>query len=212
MFNGFFNHIIYTEDVKKEFLKNGEQTLPNDKISNIANKIQGDNASTIAINRILYWMKNNLNYENNNSIKFARTATQIMNSGIYTGCSDFALLFETIAREKGIPTIHLQTVRKRFVQDLQNNIQTPTKGHHFCECCINNKWILVDPLGNMILEKYDNMDFNLGQYFVFSKSTDIFETGIKNLEDNNNLMKELFLEFDTRNFHRANANIEIIRE
>ncbi len=76
-------------------------------------------------------MENNLKYENNNNIKFTRTATQIMNSGIYTGCSDFALLFETIAREKGIPTIHLQTVRKKFVQDLQSNIQTPIKGHHF---------------------------------------------------------------------------------
>ena len=44
-------------------------------------------------------MKNNLKYENNNSIKFTRTALEIINSGIYTGCSDFALLFETIARE-----------------------------------------------------------------------------------------------------------------
>ncbi len=39
MFNGFFNNIDYTENVKEEFLRNGEQTLPNDKISNIANNI-----------------------------------------------------------------------------------------------------------------------------------------------------------------------------
>ena len=54
------------------------------------------------------------------------------------------------------PTIHLQTVRKKFVEDMQNNIQTPTKGHHFCECFIDNKWILVDPLGNKILKNYNN--------------------------------------------------------
>lgn len=212
MFNGFFCNINYTEDIKQEFLRNGEQTLADEKISNTANKIQGTNDSTIVINRILYWMQNNLKHKNDNSIKFTRTASQIMNSGIYTGCSDFALLFESIAREKGIPTIHLQTVRKRFVEDLQNNIQTATKGHHFCECCINNKWILIDPLGNKILENYDNTDFNLGQYYVFSKSTDVFETGIKNIRENNNLIKELFLEFDTRNFHHANADIEITRE
>lgn len=100
MFNGFFKNIDYTEDIKEEFLKNGQQTLPNDKISNTANNIQGDNCSIIVINRILYWMENNLKHENNNSIKFTRTASQIINSGIYTGCSDFALLFESIAREK----------------------------------------------------------------------------------------------------------------
>ena len=212
MFNGFFYNIDYTEDVKEEFLRNGKQTLPNDKISNIANNIQGDNCSIIVINRILYWMRNNLKYENNNSIKFKRTASQIINSGIYTGCSDFALLFETIAREKGIPTIHLQTVRKRFVEDLQNGIQTATKGHHFCECCMNNKWILIDPLGDKILQDYNNKDFNLGQYFVFSKSTDIFETGIKCVKENNDVMRDLFLKFNTKNFHRANVDIEITRE
>lgn len=212
MFNGFLNNIDYIKDVKKEFLRNGEQTLANDRISSIANNIQGDNSSTIAINRILYWMQNNLKRENDNCIKFTRTASQIMNSGIYTGCSDFALLFESIAREKGIPTIHLQTVRKKFVDDIQNNIQTPTKGHHFCECCINNKWILIDPLGNKILEDYDNTDFNLGQYFVFSKSTDIFETGIKCVKENNDVIRDLFLEFDTKNFHCANVDIEITRE
>ncbi|MCI8760758.1 MAG: transglutaminase domain-containing protein [Clostridia bacterium] len=212
MFNGFFKNIDYTEDIKEEFLKNGQQTLPNDKISNTANNIQGDNCSIIVINRILYWMENNLKHENNNSIKFTRTASQIINSGIYTGCSDFALLFESIAREKKIPTIHLQTVRKKFVEDIQNNIQTPTKGHHFCECYINNKWILVDPLGNKILKNYNNQDFNLGEYYIFSKSTDIFETGIRSIKENNNVIRDLSLGLDSKSFHRANADIEIIRE
>lgn len=212
MFKGFFYNLDYTEDIKKEFLKNGQQTFADEKIFNVANNIQGDNSSIIAINRILYWMQNNLKYENNNSIKFTRTASQIMNSGIYTGCSDFALLFESIAREKEIPTIHLQTARKRFVEDMKNGIQTSTKGHHFCECFIDNKWILVDPLGNKILKNYNNLDFNLGEYYVFSKSTDIFETGIKSVKENNNYIRKLFLEFDIKNFHHANVDIETIRE
>ncbi len=211
MFNGFFNNIDYTEDIE-EFLKSGQQTLVDEKIAKVANNIQGENSSTIVINRILYWMQNNLKYENNNNVKFTRTASQIMNSGTYTGCSDFALLFETIAREKGIPTIHLQTVRKRFVEDMQNNIQTPTKGHHFCESFIDNQWILVDPLGNKIFKAYNNQDFNLGEYYVFSKSTDIFETGIKSVKENNSVIKDLFLGYDIKNFHCANVTTEIIRE
>lgn len=66
--------------------------------------------------------------------------------------------------------------------------------------------------GDKILKIYNNQDFNLGEYYVFSKSTDIFETGIKCVKENNNVIRDLFLEFDMKNFHRANADIEIIRE
>lgn len=54
-------------------------------------------------------------------------------------------------------------------------------------------------------QDYDNRDFNLGQYYVFAKSTDIFETGITNIKDNNQIIKNLFADFDLRKFHQANS-------
>lgn len=39
---------------------------------------------------------------------------------------------------------------------------------------------------------------------MFSKSTDIFETGIKGIKENNHKIEELFLDFDIKKFHPAN--------
>ena len=110
-----------------------------------------------------------------------------------------------ITREKGIPTIHIQTAKKKFVEDLQKSKDIEVRGHHFCECFVNNRWILVDPSRGSVLQNYDNNDFNLGQYYIFSKSTDIFETGISNVTDNNQMIKRLFSGFDLERFHPANS-------
>ena len=205
MFKGFFENIDYDKISEKEFLKSGKQTEPSSSIKKIAGSIVGNNNTTISIIRIIAWIKQNLDYKNVGEIKFKRTASEILESGIYTGCSDFALLFETITREKGIPTIHIQTAKKKFVEDLQKSKDIEVRGHHFCECFVNNSWILVDPSRESILQDYDNNDFNLGQYYVFSKSTDIFETGITNVTDNNQIIKKLFSDFDLERFHPANS-------
>ena len=175
MFRGFFENIDYDKISEKKFLESGKQTEPSSKIKRVAESIVGNNDTTIPIIRIIEWIKQNLDYKNVGEIKFKRTASEILESGIYTGCSDFALLFEAISREKGIPTIHIQTAKKKIVEDLQKSKDIEVRGHHCCECFVNNRWILVDPSKESILQNYDNNDFNLGQYYVFSKSTDIFE-------------------------------------
>lgn len=205
MFRGFFENIDYDKISEKEFLESGKQTKPSSSIKRIAGCIAGNNNTTIQIIRIIEWIKQNLDYKNVGEIKFKRTASEILESGIYTGCSDFALLFETITREKGIPTIHIQTAKKKFVEDLQKSKDIEVRGHHFCECFVNNRWILVDPSRGSVLQNYDNNDFNLGQYYIFSKSTDIFETGISNVTDNNQMIKRLFSGFDLERFHPANS-------
>ncbi len=79
------------------------------------------------------------------------------------------------------------------------------KGHHFCECFVNGNWILVDATNRRILEQYDPFDLNLGKYYAYAKSTDIFETGIHSIRENNDKIIELFREFDQSKFHDANV-------
>ena len=203
MFLGFFENLDYEPSLQSKFLTHGTQTKPNLKIELMASKIQDENAM-ITILRILYCLNTQLNYQNENAVKFSRTAAEIVNSGFYTGCSDFALVFETMARCKRIPTIHVQTAEKRFIERLQKGDNVNIVGHHFCECYINGKWILVDPINSKILEQYDTMDFNIGHYYVFSKSTDVFETGIHNIDENNKKIIELFSKFNLNQFHSAN--------
>lgn len=205
MFKRFFENIDYEKLDEKEFIKEGEQTKSNERIRKIAKNIYGDNNSVNSIIGIIYWIKEYFGHskKDREKLKFNRKAIEILENG-YTGCSDFAILFETTAREKQIPTIHVQTVKKIYVQKLQEGKETVTEGHHFCECYIKGKWILVDPINEKILIDYDKNDFNIGKYYVFSKSTDIFETGIKGIKENNHKIEELFLDFDIKKFHPAN--------
>ena len=57
MFKGFFENIDYKNLDEKEFMKEGEQTKSNEKISKIAKSIYGDNNSVNSIIGIIFWIK-----------------------------------------------------------------------------------------------------------------------------------------------------------
>lgn len=87
--------------------------------------------------------------------KFQRTAKEVWESKKSTGCTDYAILFATFARQIGIPTTFLTTVSDTTVQAIcDKNIQFH-KGHAFCECHHNGKWVLVDPTFMKIEEDYN---------------------------------------------------------
>lgn len=206
MFKGYFQNLTYKENEEEIFLQAGEQTQIDEVISQFADKVNANQGSIIDIVRIYEYVNRNLRHDRENQkIKFSRTASEIIKSGFFTGCSDFTLVFEAIARNKGIPTIHVQTVRKNCIRDLQaRNKLYSISGHHFCECFINGKWILVDAANRNKLEEYNPFDLNLGDYYTYAKSTDIFETGIHSIRENNEKIIELFKEFDQKKFHDAN--------
>ena len=89
--------------------------------------------------------------------QFSRSAQEIFESKFATGCTDFAYVFASLARQMGIPTTILQTAQKEWTNKLINNIGDFKKhyGHTFCECFVNGKWILVDPTTKNIDWKYD---------------------------------------------------------
>lgn len=95
---------------------------------------------------------NNFNAEH----KFNRTAEEIWESHKATGCTDWALLFATFARQNGIPTTFFTTAEESWVTELLNG--TPSRrvrGHSFCECFIDGKWQLVDPTMSKIQANYN---------------------------------------------------------
>lgn len=79
--------------------------------------------------------------------QFSRTAKEIFESGEATGCTDYALVFATLCRQLNIPTTILETAQKEWVNKFINKMGDCNMhyGHTFCECFLNDKWILVDP-------------------------------------------------------------------
>lgn len=96
--------------------------------------------------------------------QFSRSAQEIFESKFATGCTDFAYVFASLARQMGIPTTILQTAQKEWTNKLINNIGNTKRhyGHTFCECFLKDKWVLVDPTRSLIDWEYaDFLTFKL---------------------------------------------------
>lgn len=143
--------------------------------------------------------------------KFARSATQIVESGTYNGCAEYATVFENFSRALGIPTVHVLTANHKWIKAFKNGERIVHSGHHFCECYLSGKWYLIDPIHNKIYDTYNKEDFNIttnrgSKYYVYAKCNEIFEldsllnASFPNVKDmvgkHNNLMDALFKDFD----------------
>lgn len=63
--------------------------------------------------------------------KFKRSSSEILSSGIRTGCCDSCTLFTSLARSAGIPTMQILTFNKQWGNSLQNKEPQPTAGHFY---------------------------------------------------------------------------------
>ena len=123
------------------------------------NKV-GNNPTYTKIESLYNWIhkyiKSTSDDELKRKLKFKRTAQEIWESGFVTGCTDWATIFATLARQIGIPTTLLHTAEYDWVKRLKNNEnQSINKGHSFCECFYEGKWILVDPTFRRIEYEYN---------------------------------------------------------
>lgn len=194
MFLGFFKNADYSNP--SAYLKQGEQTkfIFNETDLKAFKQELGEIKFDKDLFKIISYIGFKRNYSSNENIdKFSRMAKEIFLSGKYTGCTDYALVFETITRQLRIPTIHIQLADLDWIEDLNSKVIGCVRGHHMCECYINNKWVCVDVAGNNINGIYEKESLIVGNRKCFAKSLDVYETGIHSLEENNRIMKELFL-------------------
>lgn len=128
--------------------------------------------------------------------KFSRCAKEIWESKKMTGCSDYAVVFATFARQIGIPTTFLHTAESTwldcFLNDKPYSIH---RGHAFCECFYDGKWVLVDPTYRKITYDYNpnklELAYKIGPsnvYIPFFRDLDLVEK--RGLVEQNHFMDE----------------------
>jgi hypothetical protein len=194
-FAGYFKNPDYSNpDI---FKIPGEQTKADVTIQNIAAGFN-DKKDISTIQEIYKWIQANLGPGEGE--KFSRTAVDIINSKLATGCTDNGLAFAALSRTKGIPTVFVQTARMDWVKKLVEN--DPKKnsitGHILVEVLLSdNKWYLVDPTAGKLFYNYDKSNLSLSDgYYVFAKSIEVFDSGVKNVMQNNTKMLSVFEGFD----------------
>jgi transglutaminase-like putative cysteine protease len=175
------------------YLKNTEQISITDNIKKIANKFQQNDLDLIL--EILNWIFNNFkDIENDKEEKIKlfrkRTAEEIIKSKKVTGCTDYAVIFISLARARGIPTKYVEAVRKKWL-DIGDGDHI--EGHVFAECQIKGKWYIIDPQEGAIRADYR-------RYVVYKKGLDSWSIGIRSFEN----LRERFLDFKKRHEMRSN--------
>lgn len=194
VFPGYFKNVDYSNP--EVFLMNGEQTKANDEIRAIAAQFNNNNDLS-TIQEIFQWLDKNVHYGPGD--KFGRTSAQIIGSRIATGCTDYGLAFATLAREKGIPTVFVQTARIDWIQDLVSNRQEAIhiRGHILVEVFIKDQWYLVDSTAGKLFLDYDKDNLSLCDgYYTFAKSIEVWDSGVLNEQENRVAMFSAFHGFD----------------
>ena len=169
-------------DIEK-YLSFGNLTKPFLEKEYILEKIEMDYNAKIKQGRnvtlldcLIAWIKHNIKTEREDkefirANKFQRTAKEIWESGRATGCTDYATIFCTLARQLGYSCALLHTAEHNWLQKLKNGERLDYHtGHSFCECYYNNHWVLVDPTCNEITENYNPQKLELN-YLVGDSST-----------------------------------------
>ena len=101
--------------------------------------------------------------------KFNRNVQEIYQSGYMTGCTDYAKVYSTLARQMGMPTTFLATTEARSMQQDMSQPNGTFVGHAFCEVFdeSTNSWVLVDPTNNKVQQNYDPNNFKLTSHKVY---------------------------------------------
>ena len=134
----------------------------------------GQEASLIV--SLYKWIHHNVRYAQDADFReknrFQRTAQEVWESKLATGCTDYAILFATFARQIGLPTTFLHTAENGWVENLKAGDKLNKHiGHSFCECYYEGKWVLVDPTIRKVENEYNPqkivLSYNVGKHNIY---------------------------------------------
>jgi transglutaminase-like putative cysteine protease len=125
-----------------------------DHIREIAAKLKGktDTESLIAIHR---WVNENLKYDANAAYEY-RDFDQAVAKCVYGGCADYAVVYTSLARACGIPTVFVKTMDVDWIYEFTRAGKCENwRGHVYLEVFVDGKWKLLEPGGNTLYDQYD---------------------------------------------------------
>lgn len=176
-------------DFEKKYLQEGQQTKitdtvnwhlkrigANTKIMTQETIIQEITRYVLNLPRIKGYHEGELkpkqkaeNYKLKDKIFRQRTATQILQEGLYPTCSDVAIVARTLLIARNIPTAYVETFHEDFL--FGRKIHT----HSFLKIIGG----YINPTRQTILEK----EQDLFPYIIYKEALDSWDVGARGLED-----------------------------
>jgi Transglutaminase-like superfamily len=152
-------------------------------------KTDSPERTLIAIGR---WINSKLTCDNRAAYSW-RDFDQVIGSKVYGGCADHALVFGSLSRACGIPTVWVKTMDADWIREYRMKWTcTSWRGHVFLEVHLGNRWRLLDASGLLLYDDYDPaMRILPGNRYAYDKGGD---------------PKELILSTDWERWKRQTAN------
>lgn len=151
------------------------QVQPNSRIKKITESLSKNPFE--AVLEAMRWTSRNNKFDSSPEFKNRafrkRTAAEIIESGILTGCTDYALVCISLLKAYGLKTKYVEAIETEWLRNGGNTI----KGHVFVEVKIGDNWQILDPQGGTIRAWYGR------RYEIFGKGRDSWDLNINNFND-----------------------------
>jgi hypothetical protein len=157
----------------ERYLEVGRSLGDPEAIRKIANRLRrsSDEESLVAIHE---WMRSALRRDPTKAYA-PRNFTEVVESGSYGGCADHSLVFGSLTRALGIPTIWVKTMDADWIREFVHSggKVTSWRGHVFLEVFVERHWMLLDAEGLVLYRDYDPRTRLLpNQRFAYDKGGD----------------------------------------
>lgn len=126
-----------------------------EEIARIAKEVKGKDAEG-TLKAIHAWIGSHLKYDDHAAYAW-RTCTKMTADMTFGGCADHALLFGTIARACGIPTVWVKTMDVGWIRDFVDDpaADGTWSGHVFLEVHVDGRWMLLDATQGQLYRDHD---------------------------------------------------------
>jgi hypothetical protein len=145
---------------------------PGDRARAIAQELDAATfeAKLAAISR---WIRAHLAHDDAYAYRW-RDFDRIVEDGRYGGCADYAVVYGTLARAVGIPTVFVKTMDADWIRRFRAGPEPAVwSGHVFLEVWDGSRWKLLDPEAQLLHDDYDPATRLLpGERFAYDKGID----------------------------------------
>ena len=176
------------EDI--DFLGQGRFTKIDDTVRYLARKIARRSDGNSSLRNISDYLREEMVFApKSKSAEFRkRSASEILISRHYTGCTDIALVFAILSRARGIPSRYVETFKEKWLNDKNAR---GIHGHIFVDILDGKEWRAYEPLrgftkdGDYCLcgEKFSEVGKGLDFSEVYIKEDGVYRDEPVNLQN-----------------------------
>jgi hypothetical protein len=146
-----------------------------ERIMKAASQIEGTTPEEKLVS-IFNWIQSNVSYKADYFSEW-RTFDQMLDDKTQGGCAQYSVLFGSLSRACGIPTVWVKTLDADWIRGFRTKgTEGSWNGHVFLEIYIHDRWMLLDDTQLVLYKAYDTKTRILpGNRYAYDKGGDPYE-------------------------------------